>query len=100
MSAATQDIVTRLEGSFSVIGQSIHSLKQCSNKDFTTLTHSFEHSVKSVTELLKLAKSIFSTVDSASAEKIIGDVKDLYYKNEAVLCQVRASGESGGWPAG
>ncbi len=91
MSAATQDIVTRLEGSFSVIGQSIQSLKQCSNKDFTTLTHSFEHSVKSVTELLKLAKSIFSTVDSASAEKIIGDVKDLYYKNEAVLCQVRAS---------
>lgn len=91
MPTANHDIVSRLESSFSVIGHSIQSLKQCSNKDFSTLAHSFEHSVKAVTELLQLAKSIFSTVDSASAERIIGDVKDLYYKNEAVLCQVRAS---------
>lgn len=91
MSTATYDIVTSLEGSFSEIGHSIQSLKQCSNKDFSILTHSFEQSVKSVTELLNLAKSIFSTVDSASAERIIGDVKDIYYKNESVLCQVRAS---------
>ncbi len=91
MAADTSNIVSRLEASFSVIGHSIVSLKECSNKDFTILTRSFENSVKSVTDLLRIAKSIFVTVDSANAEKIIGDVKNLYYKNEAVLYQVRAA---------
>ncbi len=91
MDSNKQSIVNQLEGSFSVIGKSILSLKSCSNSDFTTLTHCFEKSVISVTQLLNIAKSIFARVDIASTERIINEIKDLFYKNEAVLCQIRAS---------
>jgi RNAse (barnase) inhibitor barstar len=91
MAADNRTIVKQLEDSFSTIGQSIHSLKECSNTDFTTLAHSFEVSVKSVSQLLTISKTIFSTVDAPSTESVINEIKDIFYKNEAVLCQIRAS---------
>lgn len=91
MTSDNRTIVKRLESSFSVIGNSIHSLKECSNTDFAILARSFEKSVKSVSQLLTISKSIFATVDTASTENVINEITNIFHRNEAVLSQIRAS---------
>jgi|GEM_PF-5696540 len=84
-----QNLVSKVQASFSSIERSIKNLKDCSNKDFKWLAGTFDQSVKSVKQLVDLSKSVFSIVEQESSAKLISDIENVFHLNESFLQEIR-----------